>query len=155
MRVKGPCGRGAAWFKSAGRSLPGWDGRAAFAARIPLFVPREAKEMKNSHPSCQGFRNPLHQVKRLRPRQPKESRFPGSVGINLEEGEKFRGVLNFIDQDGRRKPLEKKGGIPPGPLPQIGVVERKVLPFSLAQLFQKSRFSSLAGPGDHQNRKLS
>lgn len=66
--------------------------------------------MKNSHPSCQGFRDPLHQVKRLGSRQPKKSRFSGSIGINLEEGEEFRGVLNFIDQDGRRKPLEKKRG---------------------------------------------
>jgi hypothetical protein len=110
--------------------------------------------MDYSHPAGKGFGNAFHQMKLLGTRNPEKTRRPALVHSHFEVWQKLGRVLDFIDEHGRWKSLEKKRRIFPGKTQNQWVIEAHIGSLVPAEMQQKRGLPHLPCSRKQQYGKL-
>jgi hypothetical protein len=105
----------------------------------------ETQEIKDSHPSGQALGDPMHQPEVLGTGYPVSTRLTIIIDAHLDIGQEGGGVLNLVDKERRRIPLQEKRWIFIGQCPQGQIIERDMPAFLAAEMLEQCGFSNLPG----------
>ena len=106
----------------------------------------EPKQMNDSDPACQAFCDVLHQIKSMRPCQPKVTVIAMLVYVHFNIRQQLRRHLDLIDQERRFIPLQKQPRFRHCQAAYVDIVHRHISPVAFCQPAQQSRLSYLTRP---------
>jgi hypothetical protein len=106
--------------------------------RAILFAAPEAEQVHDADATGQRLRQVAHEAELLRPGKPEASGRVFSIHGHLDAGEQARGVLDLVDDDRTRIPLQEPGGVAARQLDDARVVEADVRP-PFARCFLQER----------------
>ena len=87
-------------------------------------------------------------MKVLRTDEPEQTLLLPSVHLHLDMRQQFRGILDLVNQQRRREPLEKESRVLIGQGPDQRIIQGDVSPVFFREVPQERRFAYLPGPGD-------
>jgi len=110
----------------------------------------EPKQMNDSDPACQAFCDVLHQIKSMRPCQPKVTVIAMLVYVHFNIRQQLRRHLDLIDQERRFIPLQKQPRFRHCQAAYVDIVHRHISPVAFCQPAQQSRLSYLTRPSNQK-----